>query len=126
MNSARYTFNRLVKRYSHGSVEIEQLPERQPDGSMKEHTNNIKLLQGSFAVVPLSQNDISLGDGGVYTTNDRKIYCYKQIKNGAFILHTNGKGETARYRVMSHSDYSDFDTAEVGLYIYMLRRSDND
>lgn len=120
---SKYAFDRLIQRYSHGKLVIEQKPKRNPDGSIDASTVTQELNKGSFAVVPLSLDQLSFGGGGVYKNSDRKLYCYTQIPSGAYVNHTTKA--TERFRVMEDSDYSDFDSsAGDGLYIYVLRRSD--
>ena len=65
-----------------------------------------------------TNEDLNFDEGGTYTSEDRKLYCYKGMKKGTKVKHKN-----KTYTVMESKDYSDFD---IGLFVYVLKRGGND
>lgn len=111
-----FNFNRLIKKYSKVPVyELKESPGyRDPTQGGIYVPGKVEEIIIDGAVVPLSNNDLKLDEGGVYTTEDRKLYCYRDIKEGTKIKH-----KEKEYTVMEKRDYSDYDE---GLYIYVLKR----
>ena len=66
------------------------------------------------AVVPLSNQDLKFDEGGTYSYEDRKLYCYIDIEKGQKVKH---KEKT--YTVLEKKDYADFDS---DLMIYVIKR----
>ena len=127
MRKTKYNLSRLISRYSHGTLVVESEAVRNPDGSISVPEKTESFKQGEFAVVPLNQDTLNFGGGGVYSIDDRKLHCYKRLNKGQYVQHTNAHGECKRYRVMSQSDYSDFERASGdGLHSYILKRSGKD
>ena len=115
-----FDFKRLIKKYS--KVPAYQIKET--DG-YRDHENGGIYVPGTTeeilidgAVVPLSNEDLNFDEGGTYASEDRKLYCYKEMKKGTKVKH---KDKT--YTVMESKDYSDFD---IDLFIYVLKRGGND
>ncbi len=112
-----FNFKRLIKKYSKFPVFILEEKEgyRDPDqggiwvpGTIKE--TELK----NAAVVPLSNDDLKFDEGGTYNTEDRKLYCYKDIVKGTKI-----KCKDKIYTILEKRDYSDYGQ---GLYIYFIKR----
>ena len=116
-----YKFKRLIKKYS--KVPVYQIEEgegfRDPNngGQWVEGVPQEILIEDG-AVVPLSNNDITFDEGGTYTAEDRKLYCYIELKKGTKVKH---KGRS--YTILEDRDYTDFD---VNLRIYFLKRGGTD
>ena len=112
-----FDFKRLIKKYSKepayilretaGYYDWEQGGMWVPGGE--------KEIEIEGAVVPLSNEDLQFDEGGTYTIEDRKLYCYEEIDKGEKIKH---KGKI--YTVMEKKDYSDF---TEGLRIYFLKKA---
>lgn len=127
MARARYNFSRLIRSYSHGAVKVTLEGYFDEQGEYLPEGDSYELETGTFAVTALSFNDLQFSPGGMYTDEDRKLHCYKRIPNGSSVEHTDGSGETTKYKVMSERPYHDFDKSQgEGLHIYILRRSDKD
>lgn len=116
-----YSFKRLIKKYSKYPVYLLEESEGYYDidkGNLWIPGQIEEILIESGAVVPLSNDDLEYGEGGTYTAEDKKLYCYQEIKKGAKVKHKNKD-----YTVMESRNYVDFD---VGLYIYFIKRGDRD
>lgn len=116
-----YSFKRLIKKYSKiPAFEIKESPGyRDPNNGGKWVPGIIEeILIVDGAVVPLSNSDLNLDEGGTYNKEDRKLYCYQEFKKGSKIKH---KEKT--YTVMEDKDYSDFDDS---LFIFVLKRGGSD
>lgn len=118
---SNYNFERLIKKYSKFPVyelkETEGYHDPNQGGIYIQGTIEEILIEGA-AVVPLSNDDLNYGEGGTYTTEDRKMYCYTKIEKGTKI-----KFKDKDYTVMESKDYEDFD---IGLFIYILKRGGRD
>lgn len=117
-----FNFRRLIKRYSKSPVFILEEKEgyRDPNqgGTWVPGIVEEKEIKEFAAVVPLSSEDLNFDEGGTYSTKDRKLYCYQDIKTGTKIKHKDNT-----YTVLTKKDYSDFDD---GLYIYFIKRGGTD
>ena len=115
---ARYRFKRLINKYSHFPVTIVN----KLDGYFDLENGNTwvegkeELIEIQGAVVQLSQDDFQLSEGGPFNLEDRKLYCYEDIKKGTTVRH---KG--IDYVVANKLDYEDFD---ISLFLYYIKRSD--
>lgn len=69
------------------------------------------------AILPLSFEDMKFNTGGTYTTEDKKLYATIDLKKGDKVVH-NG----IEYSVLQKKDYTQFGN---GLFIYILKRGDN-
>lgn len=111
-----YNFKRLINKYS--KLPVYRLIET--DGYYDIDNGNIWVdgdiaeLVFDGAIVPLSNEELNFGEGGTYTTEDRKLYCYEDLEKGSKILH-----KEKDYTVMNEKDYEDFDKE---LRIYILKR----
>lgn len=120
-----FDFKYLIAKYTKGSTYLIDTSEGHYDpyqaGKYIEgETKFIKLEPA--AIVPLSNDDLKFVEGGVVSSDNRKLYCYRRIKKGAYIVNIMDDKTKSTYRIMSEKDYSDFDK---GLHIYMLERTDN-
>lgn len=112
-----FSFKRLIKKYS-----------KSPPYQLKETEGYNDMDQGGIwvpgiteeieiedaAVIPLSNEDLNFGEGGTYSTEDRKLYCYVDMEKGTKIKHKD-----IEYTILGRKDYEDFDD---GLFIYILGR----
>lgn len=124
-----YRFKRLITKYSKGTVNIIEETEGyydQDQGGKWVPGEAKETIITPAAIVPLNKDDLVFDDAGTYNSDDRKIYCYKRLSKGAIVEHTNANGFKKQYKVLSDGDYSDFDTSEDGLFIYIIRRGDRD
>lgn len=122
-----FNFKRLIKKYSKSPVFIVEEKEgyRDPDqgGIWIPGTTKEIEIKGVAAVVPLSNEDLKFDEGGTYSIEDRKLYCYKEIAKGTKIKHKNRV-----YTVLERKPYDDFDEGDLeddGLYIYFIKRGDS-
>lgn len=69
------------------------------------------------AIMGLSYQDLKYDAGGAYTIDDRKLYTYNRLITGEKIEH-----DGIIYTIARSKDYSQFGG---GLFIYILRRGDN-
>ncbi|MDY3947518.1 MAG: hypothetical protein SOZ40_06025 [Ezakiella sp.] len=74
------------------------------------------------ALVPLGRDEMVRADGGFYSYDTRKLYCYVKLNKGDTVIATNKNEVQTVYYVSSEMDYSDYDH---GLYIYVLERAEN-
>lgn len=112
-----YSFKRLIKKYS----KVPAFVIEEKDGYTDYEQGGIyvpgtieKVLIENGAIVPLSTQDLEYGEGGTYTKEDRKLYCYVNLVKGTKIEH---KG--LNYTIQGNLDYGDFD---IGLCIYIIKR----
>ena len=116
-----YNFKRLIKKYAKSPVyelvETDGYRDYENGGIWVGGTMEEILIEDG-AVIPLSNDDLKLDEGGTYTIQDKKLYCYKEMKAG-----TKVKYKEKEYTVMESKDYADFD---IGLFIYILKRGGND
>jgi len=112
-----FNFKRLTNKYSKEPVYLLRVTEGYYDWEQ----GGIWIPSGEEeieikgAVVPLSNEDLQFDEGGTYTTEDRKLYCYEEIDKGEKIKH-----KEKIYTVIEKKDYSDF---AKGLSIYFLKRA---
>lgn len=113
-----YNFKRLVAKY--GIKPVLWVTET---GGYHDYENGGVWVDGTIkevdiggAVTPLTNEELLMGEGGTYNSEDRKLYCYLDIPKGERIKHD---GRT--YLIDDKRDYNDFD---AGLYIYFMKRSD--
>jgi len=111
-----YNFKRLINKYSKTPVFYLEETEGYYD-----YSNGGVYVPGGVeptkfegAVVPLSNEDLNYDEGGTYTTQDRKLYTYNDLKKGQKIEH-----KELVYTIQEKKDYSDFD---IGLNIYFVKR----
>lgn len=114
-----FSFKRLVNKYS-----------KHPVYELKEGEGFNDPMQGGIwvpgkieeieidnaAIVPLRNEELMYGDGGTYSREDRKLYCYTRLDKGSVVRHKD-----KAYTVSERLDYEDFDE---GLNIYSLIRGD--
>lgn len=116
-----FNFKRLIKKYSKvPAYELKELPGYRDanQGGIYVPGRVEEILIEDGAVVPLSNNDLKLDEGGTYTTEDKKLYCYKDIREGSKVKHKDKE-----YTVMEKRDHSDYDE---DLFIYVLKRGGPD
>ncbi len=121
-----FNFKNLIEKYSKGQVvaiiESEGYYDQDQAGKYIEGEKKAIVLKPA-AIVPLSKDDLRLDKGGFYSSDNRKLYCYKRLEKGVYIYNVQEDKTKARYRIMAESDYSDYDK---GLFIYILERADKD
>lgn len=116
-----FNFKRLIKKYA--KFPVYELKETEGYSDVNQGGIWIpgkvrEVLIEDAAVVPLSNDDLKYGEGGTYTTEDKKLYCYTELDKGTKIKH-----KEKDYTVMESRDYEDFD---IGLFIYMIKRGGGD
>lgn len=119
-----FNFKRLIDKYSQGTIKALTKTEGYYDMENAGNWVEGQTIEQAIcpgALVPLSSEDLKLGEAGTYIESDRKLYCYQRLEKGTKIAYTNNSGIQRLYTMMSAKDYSDYDT---GLYIYILRRAD--
>lgn len=123
----KFHFKSLVDSFSTGKVKVIEETEGhydQSQGGKWVPGETIETIITPAAIVPLNKDDLVFDEAGTYNSDDRKIYCYKKLSKGTVVEHTNSNGLKKEYKVLSDGDYSDFDTLEDGLFIYVIRRGD--
>lgn len=75
------------------------------------------------AIVPLNKDDLKFDEGGSYSDDNRKLYCYLRLDKGTEITNVMLDESIRRYKVLAEKDYSDYDK---DLHIYILERVDRD
>lgn len=81
----------------------------------------------SAAIVPLTNDELKFYEGGAMSADDRKLYCYYELRKGDEIENTMLDGSIFKYTILGQKNYSDFDRGfEKGLRIYFLKRIDRD
>ena len=118
-----FNFKVLVRKYKTGRV-LAQIrePDRYDEDNGLAIKGEHKVVQlSNFAIVPLSNNELANDEGGMYSRDDRKLYCYLSMEKGTDICNIQNNGHKKFYKIMEVRDYSDFDD---GLFIYVLKRSD--
>lgn len=121
-----YNFKRLVKKYSKGEVKATVKTEGHYDmdnGGVWVEGDKEEIILNPAAIVPLNKDDLKFDEGGIYSYDNRKLYCYTRLEKGTEIINLQVNGVTKIYKILAEKDYSDFDT---GLYIYILERGDRD
>lgn len=121
-----YNFKNLVTRYSRGQVfaitETEGHYDMKNGGKWVDGKKE-KIFLFPAAIVPMSKDDLRFDEGGNYSYDNRKLYCYKQLEKGNLIENIQSYGVTKTYKILGEKDYSDYDD---GLYIYIVERADRD
>lgn len=121
-----YNFKRLISKYSKGIVIalIESNGYYDMEDSGKWHEGAKKELRlVPAAIVPLSKDDLKFDEGGHYSNDNRKLYCYQALEKGTVIKNIQSKGIVKNYKILAEKDYSDYDD---NLYIYILERGERD
>lgn len=121
-----YNFKNLIKKYSKGIVtaiiETEGYYDMENSGKWQEGAKKeLKLLPA--AIVPMSRDDLKFDEGGNYSNDNRKLYCYEALEKGTIINNLQSKRIVKTYKILAEKDYSDYDD---DLHIYILERSDRD
>ena len=123
-SDSMYNFKRLITKYSKGIVTIIEETEGYYDieqGGKWIPGETIETIISPAAIVPLNKDDLRFDDGGTYNNDDRKVYCYKEMKKGTIVKHEHSKGSVKEYKVLQDANYGDFDTNGDGLFIYYLK-----
>lgn len=126
---SRYSFKRLIKKYSYGTVAIiADITGHydQSSGGKWVPSATTETIIDPAAIVPFSKDDLIADEGGVYNSESRKLYCYKELKKGTLIRHTHTKRDIKEYKITEDTNYSDFDSYEEGLFIYLMKRQGSD
>ncbi|KGF35862.1 hypothetical protein HMPREF2134_03240 [Peptoniphilus lacrimalis DNF00528] len=121
-----FDFKNLVANYSKGTTKALIKSEGyydQEKGGIYVPGEEINLILIPAAIVPLSNDDLKFDEGGNYSYDNRKLYCYKQLEKGTLIENIQSYGVTKTYKILGEKDYSDYDD---GLYIYIVERADRD
>lgn len=121
-----YNFKNLIKKYSKGIVvaiiKTEGYYDMENSGKWQEGaTVELRLLPA--AIVPMNKDDLKFDEGGHYSYDNRKLYCYQPLEKGTIIKNLQSKGIEKTYKVLAEKDYSDYDD---NLHIYILERGDRD
>lgn len=128
-----YDFSDLIEIYSCGDawaiIESEGYYDQDQGGRYVEGVKEeIKLDPG--AIVPMTSREadqLKFDLGGTYKHDYRKLYCYKDLKEGTIIKNLQRNGKERLYKILVNQDYSDFDWGDNdGLNIYYLERTDRD
>lgn len=69
-------------------------------------------IEGIGVILPLSNDLLNYGDGGVYTTKEKRLLCIEPIPEGARVEY---KGNV--YAVEAFKDYTDY----TDVHFYILR-----
>ena len=113
-----YNFKRLVKKYSKVAVykiiKTEGYFDYTQGGIWVEGVETEQEFEG--AVLQLTSKDLQYEENGVYSSEDRKLYCYEQFANNDKI-----KFKDNIYTVSKQIDRSDFDT---DLRVYFIVRKE--
>lgn len=112
-----FDFKRLIDKYSKSlpqklSATGEGHYDYENGGIWVESTGVWTEFEG--AVVPLDRDDLKYLDNNVYTSHDRKVYCYEDMN-----LNDKIKHKDMVYTIQEMSDYSDY---ADGLRIYYMRK----
>ena len=115
-----YNFKRFIAKYSREAVFVYNQTGHydKQKGGVYVIDSTVKKEIKLAAVVPLSGKDLKFEENGRYTSDDRKLYCYKKIEVGTKVEH-----KKLVYTVDKEKDYADFDD---DLHIYFLTRSGHD
>lgn len=117
----KYRFNNLIKAYSQGTITVYEKSEPYYDmeqgGKYVEGETTERVIQG--AIVPLTTKELMLTEGGAYSKDTVKLYCYEFLELMTEIKYINNNGKVFHYKVVDFKDYSDYNDK---LVIYTLRR----
>lgn len=121
-----FNFKRLISKYTKGNtiavVETEGHYVMSDGGKWIDGVKS-EILLNPAAIVPMNKDDLKFDNGGTYSYDNRKLYCYQVLEKGTIINNIQSKGIVKSYRILSEKDYSDFDD---DLHIYILERADRD
>lgn len=113
---SNFNFKRLIRKYSkvpaYEIKETDGYTDYSQGGVWIPGTIERILIDG--AVVPLSKQELEYGEGGSYSIEDRKLYCYVDLIKGTKIEH-----KELPYTIQEKLDYADFDNE---LRIYFIKR----
>lgn len=110
-----FNFQRLIKKYNVTPAYAQTETPGSYDADTGEWVpGTLTAVEINGAVVPLSEQDLTYGEAGTYTTDDRKLYCYDDFANGLTIKHKD-----INYTIAQKLNYSDF---SGGVFIYILKR----
>lgn len=121
-----FDFKGLVSKYSKGMVfaSIEEEGHYNVDDGGKYVEGSILSIKlDPAAIVPLNKDDLKFDEGGSYSDDNRKLYCYLRLEKGTEITNVMNDKSIRRYKVLAEKDYSDYDK---DLHIYILERVDRD
>ena len=121
-----YNFKKLISKYSKGIVvaliETDGYYDMENSGKWQEGAKKeLRLIPA--AIVPINKDDLKFDDGGHYSYDNRKLYCYQALEKGTIINNIQSKGIVKSYKILAEKDYSDYDD---DLHIYILERGDRD
>jgi len=112
---AQFDFSRLIKKYntSPSYIQIENAGyyDYGNGGVWVPGVTSMILIDG--AVIPLNGQGLIFGESGTYTSDDKKLYCYSDFKNGSTV-----KYKDVLYTISQKIDYSDYS----GVFVYILKR----
>lgn len=121
-----FNFKGLVNKYSKGMVfaSIEEEGHYNVDDGGKYVEGSILSIKlDPAAIVPLNKDDLKFDEGGSYSDDNRKLYCYLRLVKGTEITNVMNDKSIRRYKILAEEDYSDYDK---DLHIYILERVDRD
>lgn len=110
-----FDFSRLIEEHSTQFtviIETEGHYDQDNGGIWVPGTGQEITLDG--AILPLSSDELRHDANGTYTTADRKIFVYTELKKGQRINH---KGK--EYTIHEDKDYS----SQSGVYVYYAKRA---
>ena len=127
-----YDFYDLIDEYSFGEVKAFIEKEGyydQSQGGLYIEGEKLEEVLFPAAIVGISSKEadqLKFNEGGTYNHDYRKLYCYKELKEGTIIQNIQRNGKERLYKILVNQDYSDFDRKEDndGLNIYYLERTD--
>lgn len=123
---AVHDFKRLVKKYTAGTtLAIVEEPghyDMDNGGAWVPGAQKLLILNLA-AIVPMNQDDLKFDQGGTYSHDNRKLYCYEKLAKGTVIINCQVNESIREYKVLAEKDYSDYDE---GLFIYILERGSRD
>ncbi|MBK5244294.1 MAG: hypothetical protein JJE18_04585 [Eubacteriaceae bacterium] len=110
-----FDFKRLIKKYSVTPAYVQTETPGSYDADTGEWVpGTLAAVEIDGAIVPLSGQDLTYGEAGTYTIDDRKLYCYDDFKTGLAIKHKD-----INYTIAQKLDYSDF---SGGVFIYIIKK----
>lgn len=121
-----YNFKKLISKYSKGIVtaliETDGYYDMSDSGRWKDGVKKeLRLIPA--AIVPMTRDDLKFDEGGHYSKDNRKLYCYQSLEKGTIIKNLQSKGIEKTYKILAEKDYSDYDD---NLHIYILERGERD
>ncbi len=121
-----FDFKGLVSKYSKGMVFASIKEEGHydvDDGGKYVEGSILSIKLDPAAIVPLNKDDLKFDEGGSYSDDNRKLYCYLRLVKGTEITNAMNDKSIRRYKILAEKDYSDYDK---DLHIYILERVDRD